>query len=39
MKKFLVILGLAGVGYALYRKFAADQGEAGLWSEVADPVD
>ncbi|MCL2422659.1 MAG: DLW-39 family protein [Micrococcales bacterium] len=36
MKKLLILLVLAGIGYVAYRKFVADQDERDLWAEVTD---
>jgi hypothetical protein len=38
MKKLLVILAVAAVGFAVYRKFFAAGEERSLWAEVTDPV-
>ncbi|MCL2466687.1 MAG: DLW-39 family protein [Micrococcales bacterium] len=36
MKKLLVLLVLAGIGYVAYRKFVQEQDERDLWAEVTD---
>ncbi len=38
MKKFLVVLSLAGAGYAAWRKAEADKAEQDLWAEATDTV-
>ncbi|GAB4065118.1 hypothetical protein GCM10028777_13700 [Angustibacter speluncae] len=38
MKKLIVVLGLAGAGYALWRKQQAEQAEQDLWAEATDTV-
>jgi hypothetical protein len=38
MKKLLVLVLLAGIGYVVYRQIAARKAEQDLWSEVtAEP--
>ena len=38
MKKLLLIVLLAGVGYLVYRQIAANRAEQDLWNEAtADP--
>jgi len=39
MKKLLVALLGVGAGYVLYRKYAQEQGERDLWTEVTDDVE
>jgi hypothetical protein len=36
MKKLLVLLLAAGVGYVIWRKCTEDAAERDLWSEVTD---
>jgi hypothetical protein len=36
MKKLLLLLVLAAVGYVVYQKVAQDRDERDLWSEVTD---
>lgn len=36
MKKLLVLLMAAGVGYVIWRKYTEDAAERDLWSEVTD---
>jgi hypothetical protein len=38
MKKLLVAVVLGGVGYVLWRKYAEEQDERDLWTEVTDDV-
>ena len=38
MKKLLVAALVGGVGYVLWRKFAEEQDERNLWTEVTDDV-
>jgi hypothetical protein len=38
MKKLLVILGVAAIGFLVYRKVAQDRAELDLWAEVTDPI-
>ncbi len=38
VKKLLVVLSLAGAGYAAWRKVEADKAEQDLWAEATDPV-
>jgi hypothetical protein len=38
MKKLLVVAVLGGVGYVLWRKYAEEQDERDLWTEVTDDV-
>ncbi len=39
MKKLLVALLGVGVGYVLYRKYAQEQDERDVWTEVTDDVE
>ncbi len=39
MKKLLLIVLLAGVGYVIYRQVMANRAEQDLWSEAADEPD
>ncbi len=39
MKKFLVALLLLGAGYVLWRRYAEEQDERDLWTEVTDDVE
>ena len=39
MKKLLLIVALAGVGYLVYRQFMARQAEQDLWSEATEEPD
>ncbi|MCL2849334.1 MAG: DLW-39 family protein [Micrococcales bacterium] len=36
MKKWLVLVAVAGIAYVAYRKFIQDQEERDLWAEVTD---
>ncbi|WP_265522449.1 DLW-39 family protein [Oerskovia flava] len=36
MKKLLLLLLTAGVGYAIWRKYTEDNSERDLWAEVTD---
>jgi hypothetical protein len=38
VKKLLVVLSLAGAGYAAWRKMEADKAEQDLWAEATDTV-
>ncbi len=38
MKKLVIILALAGIGYVVYRQIAASKAEDDLWTEAtAEP--
>ena len=39
MKKLLVLVALAGIGYVVYTKFFANKAEEDLWEEANAPVD
>jgi len=39
MKKLLVALLGVGVGYVLYRRYAQEQDERDLWTEVTDDIE
>ena len=39
MKKVLVTLLAAGAGYVLWRRYAEEQNERDLWTEVTDDVE
>lgn len=39
MKKLLVVLLVAGVGYAVWRQYAEQQDERDVWTEVTDDVE
>ena len=39
MKKLLLVLGLAGVGYIIYRQVSANQAEQDLWTEATSAPD
>jgi hypothetical protein len=39
MKKLLLTLAVGGVGYVLWRKYAQEQDERDLWTEVTDDVE
>ncbi len=36
MKKLLLLVAVAGIGYLVYQRFAQDQDERDLWAEVTD---
>jgi len=36
MKKLLLLVAVAAVGYVLWQKYQQDQDERDLWSEVTD---
>ncbi|GCD20259.1 DLW-39 family protein [Cellulomonas fimi] len=36
MKKLLLVVAVAAVGYVLWQKYQQDQDERDLWSEVTD---
>lgn len=36
MKKFFVLLLVAGAGYVIWRKVSEDNNERDLWAEVTD---
>ena len=38
VKKLLLVLSLAGAGYAAWRKMEADKAEQDLWAEATDTV-
>ena len=39
MKKLLLLIALAGIGYVVYRKVMADKAEQDLWSEATSQPD
>ena len=39
MKKLLLLIALAGVGYLVYRQVTANQSDDDLWSEVGADQD
>ena len=39
MKKLLLILLLAGIGYVVYRQISASQAEQDLWTEATSAPD
>jgi hypothetical protein len=39
MKRLLLIVAAAVVGYALYQKYVQDRDERDLWAEVTDAVE
>jgi uncharacterized iron-regulated membrane protein len=39
MKKLLLLLALAGVGYVVYRQIQASQAEQDLWTEATSAPD
>ena len=39
VKKLLVLVAVAGVGYLAYRRYIQDRDERDLWAEVTDTVD
>ena len=39
MKKILLVLALAGVGYLVYRQIAASRAEDDLWTEATSAPD
>ena len=39
MKKLLLILALAGIGYVVYRQVMANKAEQDLWSEATSEPD
>ena len=39
MKKLLLVLVLAGVGYVVYRQIMANRAEQDLWSEATSDPD
>ena len=39
MKKLLLIVLLAGIGYVVYRQIAASQAEQDLWTEATSTAD
>ena len=39
MKKLLIVVGLAAVGYFVYRQVAANKAEEDLWEEANAPED
>jgi hypothetical protein len=39
MKKLLLLVVLAGVGYLVYRQVTADQNDDDLWSEIGADQD
>ncbi len=38
MKKLVIAALVGGVGYVLWRKYAEEQDERNLWTEVTDEV-
>lgn len=39
MKKLLLVVALAGVGYLVYRQVMANKAEEDLWAEATAPAD
>ena len=39
MKKLLILVALAGVGYLVYRQVVANRAEEDLWEEATAPTD
>ncbi len=39
MKKLLLLVGLLGVGYVIYRQVSANQAEQDLWTEATSAPD
>lgn len=39
MKKLLIVAGLAGVAYIIYRQVSANQAEQDLWTEATTTPD
>ncbi|MCB0916741.1 MAG: DLW-39 family protein [Actinobacteria bacterium] len=39
MKKLLLLVGLLGVGYIVYRQVSANQAEQDLWTEATSAPD
>jgi len=39
VKKLLVLVGLAAVGFVVYTKFVANRDEDDLWQEASAPAD
>ena len=39
MKKLLIVLLLAGIGYVVYRQISANKAEQDLWSEATSEPD
>ena len=39
MKKFLLVAGIAAVGYLVYRQVMANRAEEDLWTEATAPAD
>ncbi|HYP74004.1 MAG TPA: DLW-39 family protein [Microbacterium sp.] len=39
MKKLLLVLTAAGVGYLVWRKYVEDREERDLWAEVTDTLE
>ena len=39
MKKLLVLIGLAAIGFVVYQKVAANRAEEDLWQEATAPAD
>jgi len=39
MKKLLVLVGLAAVGFVVYRQVVANKAEDDLWQEATAPAD
>ncbi len=38
MKKLLVLVAVAGIGYLAYQRFVQEQDERDLWAEVTDDL-
>ena len=39
MKKLLLVIALAGIGYVVYRQIMANRAEQDLWSEATSDPD
>jgi hypothetical protein len=39
MKKLLLLAGLLGIGYVIYRQVSANQAEQDLWTEATSAPD
>ncbi|MCX8527303.1 MAG: DLW-39 family protein [Candidatus Nanopelagicales bacterium] len=39
MKKLLLVIALAGIGYVVYRQIMANRAEQDLWSEATSEPD
>ena len=39
MKKLLLVIALAGIGYLVYRQIQASQAEDDLWTEATSVLD